>query len=86
MEKGYSQVEGIYYKETYAPISRLEAIRILLAFTCCPKFLLYQMKVKSAFLNVHINEEVYVSQPLEFEDHDNPNHVFKLKRSIYGLK
>lgn len=85
MAKGYNQAEGIDYEDTYAPVARLEAIRLLLAFACCMDFKLYQMNVKSVFLNGHINKEVYVSQPPGFEDHDNLNHVFKLKRSLYGL-
>lgn len=58
--QGYNQQEGIDYEETYAPVARLESIRILLAFACYKKFTLYQMDVKSAFLNGYINEEVYV--------------------------
>lgn len=78
--KGYNKVEGIDYNETYAHIAHLEVIRLLLAFACCVDFKLYQMDVKFSFLNGHIREEVYVSQPPGFEDYDNPNHVFKLKK------
>lgn len=67
--QGYNQEEGINYDETYAPISRLEAIRMLLAFTCYKNFKLYQTDIKSAFLNGYINEEVYVEQPPGFENH-----------------
>jgi hypothetical protein len=66
--KGYSQVKGLDFDETYAPITRLESIRILLAYTTYHGFKLYQMDVKSAFLNGHIKEEVYVEQPPDFED------------------
>ena len=84
--KGYNQEEGIDYEETFAPVARLEAIRILLAFASMKRFKLYQMDVKSVFLNGYIKEEVYVEQPPGFEDPRHPNHVFKLKKAIYGLK
>ena len=64
----------------------LEAIRMLLAFACFKDFVLYQMDVKSAFLNGFINEEVYVEKPPGFESFNFPNHVFKLKKALYGLK
>jgi len=86
MAKGYNQEEGIYYDETYAPVARLEAVRLLLAFSCIKGFKLFQMDVKSAFLNGYINEEVFVSQPPGFEDRQHPGHVFKLKKALYGLK
>jgi hypothetical protein len=66
--KGYTQVEGLDFGETYAPVARLEAIRILLAFATHHNFKLYQMDVKSDFLNGPISEEVYVEQPPGFED------------------
>ena len=84
--KGYNQEEGIDYEETFAPVTRLEAIRILLAFASMKGFKLYQMDVKSAFLNGYIKEEVYVEQPPGFEDHKHPNHVYRLKKTLYGLK
>ena len=84
--KGYNQEEGIDFDETFAPVARLEAIRLLLAFACHMDFNLFQMDVKSAFLNGFINEEVYVEQPPGFEDHAFPNHVFKLHKALYGLK
>jgi len=68
------------------PVARLEAVRLLLAYACSKGFRLHQMDVKSAFLNGFIDEEVYVSQPLGFEDHNNPDYVFKLKKALYGLK
>ncbi|GJW35461.1 retrovirus-related pol polyprotein from transposon TNT 1-94 [Tanacetum coccineum] len=67
-------------------ISRLESIRILLAYACALDFKLFQMDVKSAFLNGFINEEVYVAQPLRFIDFEKPDHVYKLKKALYGLK
>jgi hypothetical protein len=82
----YTQVEGLDFGETYAPIARLEAIRILLAYACAHNIKLYQMDVKSAFLNGYINEEVYVEQPPGFKDDKKPNHVYKLKKVLYGLK
>ncbi|GJZ14082.1 retrovirus-related pol polyprotein from transposon TNT 1-94 [Tanacetum coccineum] len=84
--QGYNQQEGIDYDETYAPVTRLESIRILLAFACALDFKLFQMDVKSAFLNGFINEEVYVAQPPGFIDFEKPDHVYKLKKALYGLK
>jgi hypothetical protein len=84
--QGYTQVEGLDYDETYAPVARLEAIRILLAYACAHNIKLYQMDVKSAFLNGIINELVFVEQPPGFEDDKKPNHVYKLKKALYGLK
>ncbi|GJZ64702.1 retrovirus-related pol polyprotein from transposon TNT 1-94 [Tanacetum coccineum] len=84
--QGYNQQEGIDYDETYAPVARLEPIRILLAYACDLDFKLFQMDVKSAFLNGFINEEVYVAQPPGFIDFEKPDHVYKLKKALYGLK
>ncbi|GJR26557.1 retrovirus-related pol polyprotein from transposon TNT 1-94 [Tanacetum coccineum] len=84
--QGYNQQEGIDYDETYAPVARLESIRILLAYACALNFKLFQMDVKSAFLNGFINEEVYVAQPPGFIDFAKPNHVYRLKKALYGLK
>ena len=84
--KGYNQEEGIDYEETYAPVARLEAIRMLMAYASIMDFKLYQMDVKSAFLNGLIQEEVYVEQPPGFEIPDKPNHVYKLQKALYGLK
>jgi len=84
--KGYNQVEGIDYDETFAPVARLEAVRLLLVFACMSGFKLFQMDVKSAFLNGFVYEEIYVSQPPGFEDHKYPEHVYKLKKALYGLK
>ncbi|GJY02320.1 retrovirus-related pol polyprotein from transposon TNT 1-94 [Tanacetum coccineum] len=84
--QGYNQQEGIDFDKTYAPVARLESIRILLAYACAHDFKLFQMDVKSAFLNGFINEEVYVAQPPGFVDFKKPYHVFKLKKALYGLK
>jgi hypothetical protein len=84
--KGYSQVEGLDFDETYAPVARLESIHILLAYATYHGFKLYQMDVKSAFLNGPIKKEVYVEQPPHFEDSEYPNHVYKLSKALYGLK
>jgi hypothetical protein len=84
--QGYSQQEGIDFTETFAPVARLEAIRLLLSYAVNHGITLYQMDVKSAFLNGVISEEVYVRQPPGFEDVKCPDHVFKLKKSLYGLK
>ena len=73
--QGYTQIEGLDYGETYAPVVRLEAIRILLAYTCAHNIKLYQMDVKSAFLNCYINEEVYIEQPPGFEEDKKSDHV-----------
>ncbi|GJT40311.1 retrovirus-related pol polyprotein from transposon TNT 1-94 [Tanacetum coccineum] len=84
--KGYNEQEGIDYDETYASVARLESIRILLAYACALEFKLFQMDVKSAFLNGFINEEVYVAQPPGLIDFAKPNHVYKLKKGLYRLK
>ncbi|GJU35966.1 retrovirus-related pol polyprotein from transposon TNT 1-94 [Tanacetum coccineum] len=83
---GYRQEEGIYFEESFAPVARLEAIRIFLAFAAHMNMVVYQMDVKTVFLNGNLREEVYVSQPDGFVDPDNPNHVYKLKKALYGLK
>ncbi|XP_040370261.1 uncharacterized protein LOC112183342 isoform X2 [Rosa chinensis] len=84
--QGYKQVEGLDFDETFAPVARLESVRLLLAIACHLHFTLYQMDVKSAFLNGVLQEEVYVEQPQGFKDPSNPDHVYKLKRALYGLK
>ncbi|GJU45399.1 retrovirus-related pol polyprotein from transposon TNT 1-94 [Tanacetum coccineum] len=84
--QGYNQQEGIDYDETFAPVARLEAIRIFLAFATYMNFIVYQMNVKSDFLNGKLKEEVYVKQPLVFESCEFPNHIFKLDKALYGLK
>ena len=85
--KGYSQVKGLDFDETYAPlIARLESIRILLAYATYHGFKLYPMDVKSVFLNGPIKEDVYVEQPSDFEESDYLSHVFKLLKVLYRLK
>jgi hypothetical protein len=84
--KGYAQVIGLDFEETFAPIARLESIRILLAYAAHHSFKLFQMDVKSAFLNGPIKEEVYVEQPPGFEDDRYPDHVYRLSKALYGLK
>ena len=84
--QGYNQQEGIDYEETFSLVARLKAIRMSIVFACYKNFILYQMDVKSVFLNGFINEEVYVEQPSGFESFNLPNHVFKLKNALYGLK
>ncbi|GJU84846.1 retrovirus-related pol polyprotein from transposon TNT 1-94 [Tanacetum coccineum] len=82
--RGYRQEEGIDFEESFAPVARLEAVRIFLAFAAHMNMIVYQMDVKTAFLNDILREEVYVSQPNEFMDPDNPNHVYRLKKGLYG--
>ena len=84
--QGYTQMEGIDFDETFAPVARLESIRILLPIASHLNFKLYQMDVKSAFLNGMLQEEVYVEQPKGFVDPHRPDDVYKLKRAFYGLK
>ncbi|GJR00416.1 retrovirus-related pol polyprotein from transposon TNT 1-94 [Tanacetum coccineum] len=86
VDRGYRQEEGIEFKESFSPVARLEAIRIFLAFAAHMNMVVYQMDMKTAFLNGNLREEVYVSQPDGFVDPDNPNHVYKLKKALYGLK
>ncbi|GKC13978.1 retrovirus-related pol polyprotein from transposon TNT 1-94 [Tanacetum coccineum] len=83
---GYRQEEGINFEESFAPVARLEAIRIFLAYAAHMNMVVYQMDVKMTFLNGILREEVYVSQPDGFVDQDNLNHVYKLKKALYGLK
>ncbi|KAH9735120.1 hypothetical protein KPL71_017636 [Citrus sinensis] len=84
--QGYNQEEGIDFDETFAPVARLESIRMLLAYACHKDFILYQMDVKSVFLNGYIMEEVYVKQPPGFENEKFSDHVYKLSKALYGLK
>ncbi|GKB07225.1 retrovirus-related pol polyprotein from transposon TNT 1-94 [Tanacetum coccineum] len=84
--RGYRQEEGIDFEEYFAPVARLEAIRIFLAFVAYMNMVVYQIDVKTAFLNGILHEEVYVSQLDRFVDLENPNHVYKLKKALYGLK
>jgi hypothetical protein len=84
--QGFSQVEGPDFRETFAHVAHLEAIRILLAFVASKGFNLYLIDVKSTFLNGVIQEEIYVRQPPGFESPKYPNRVYKLSKALYGLK
>ena len=77
--KGYAQVEGIDYEETFSPISRLGANKMFLAFSCYKNFKVYQMDGKSAFLNGKLEEELYIEQPEDFLLSENRDYVCKLK-------
>nr|GFB26608.1 retrovirus-related Pol polyprotein from transposon TNT 1-94 [Tanacetum cinerariifolium] len=84
--RGYRQEEGINFKESFAPVARMEAIRIFLAYAAHKSFTVFQMDVKTAFLHGSLKEDVYVCQPEGFIDADHPSHVYKLKKDLYGLK
>ncbi|GJU10630.1 retrovirus-related pol polyprotein from transposon TNT 1-94 [Tanacetum coccineum] len=86
MSKGYAQEEGIDFEESFAPVARLEAVRIFVAYAAHKSFLIYQMDVKMAFLNGPLKEEVYVAQPDGFVDPDHPEKVYRLRKALYGLK
>ena len=83
--QGYTQVEGVDFDEIFSPITCIESVRVLLALACHLKLKLYQMDVKSAFLNGFLKEEVYVAQPKGFVDPHFTNHVLYLKKALYGL-
>ncbi|GKC81418.1 retrovirus-related pol polyprotein from transposon TNT 1-94, partial [Tanacetum coccineum] len=83
--QGFRQEEGINFEESFAPVARIEAIRIFIANAAHKNMTIYQMDIKTAFLNGELKEEVYVSQPEGFVDQDNPSHVYKLKKALYGL-
>ncbi|GJY47938.1 putative ribonuclease H-like domain-containing protein, partial [Tanacetum coccineum] len=83
--QGHRQEEGIDYEEVFAPVARIEAIRLFLAYASFMGFLVYQMDVKSAFLYGTIEEEVYVTQPPGFKDPNNPAKVYKVVKALYGL-
>ena len=84
--QGYSQVEEVDFDESFAPVVRLESIRIILSIACTMDFKLYQMDVKCAFLNGYLNEEVFVEQSKSFQDPHFSNQVLRLKKALYGLK
>ena len=84
--QGYSQMEGVDYDETFALVEHMESIRILLALACQLRFKLYQMDVKTAFLNRLLKEDVYVVQLKGFIDPHFSDHVLYLKKALYGLK
>nr|GEU65813.1 putative reverse transcriptase domain-containing protein [Tanacetum cinerariifolium] len=85
IDKGHNQEEGIDYEEVFAPVAKIEAIRLFLAYASFMGFMVYQMDVKSAFLYGTIEEEVYVCQPLGFKDPDYPDKVYKVVKALYGL-
>ncbi|GJY89693.1 retrovirus-related pol polyprotein from transposon TNT 1-94 [Tanacetum coccineum] len=84
--QGFRQEEGIDFEESFASVARIEAIHIFVANAANKNMMIFQMDVKMAFLNSELKEEVYVSQPEGFVDQDNPSHVYKLKKALYGIK
>ena len=86
LPRGFAKKEGIDFEETFAPVARLEAIRIFIAFATSKGFKVFQMDVKSTFLNGFIEKEVYVKQPPGFENLKFPNRVYILQKALYGLK
>jgi hypothetical protein len=84
--QSFSLVEGLDFREVFAPVAHLETIRILLAFTASKGFKLYQMDMKSTFLNGVIQEKIYVRQLPGFENPKYPNRVYKFLKALYGLK
>nr|GFB31684.1 retrovirus-related Pol polyprotein from transposon TNT 1-94 [Tanacetum cinerariifolium] len=83
---GYSQQEGIDYDETFTPVARIEDIRLFLAYAAHKDFTVYQMDVKTSFVNIFLKEEVYVGQPPGFVSKQYPDHVYILDKALYGLK
>nr|GFA57002.1 retrovirus-related Pol polyprotein from transposon TNT 1-94 [Tanacetum cinerariifolium] len=84
--KGYAQEEGIDFEESFSPVARLEAVWIFVAYAAHKSFSIYQMDVKTEFLNGPLKEEVYVAQPDGFVDPDHPKKVYRLRKALYGLK
>lgn len=84
--KGYTQSYGIDYQETFAPVARLNTVRVLLSFAANLDWPLYQLDVKNAFLNGNLEEEIYMEIPPDFEFESTTNKVCRLKKSLYGLK
>lgn len=84
--KGFTQTFGIDYEETFSPVADIKAIKILIAIAAYYDYEIWQMDVKTAFLNGHLDEDIYMAQPEGFENPKFPNRVCKLQRSIYGLK
>ncbi|GKF52640.1 retrovirus-related pol polyprotein from transposon TNT 1-94 [Tanacetum coccineum] len=84
--KGYKQEEGIAFEESFAPVARLEVVRMFMTFAAHMNITIFQMDVKTAFLNGPLKEEVYVSQPEGFIDSEFTNYVYRLKKALYGLK
>ena len=86
MVKGYAQRQGKDYDEIFAPVARIETIRIILAISVQFGWLVYHLDVKTAFLNGEISEDIYVYQPEGYEDSKRRNDVYKLHKALYGLK
>jgi hypothetical protein len=84
--RGFSQVEGIDYEDTFAPVAQYTSIRTIIALAASMGWKLHQMDVKTIFLNGDIEEEVYIEKPEGFVIHDEKSHVCRLKKSLYGLK
>nr|GFC89834.1 retrovirus-related Pol polyprotein from transposon TNT 1-94 [Tanacetum cinerariifolium] len=84
--KGYAQKEGVDFEESFAPVARLEAVRLFISYVAYKSFTVYQMDVKTAFLYGPLREEVYVNQPDGFVDPYHPDKVYRLKKALYGLK
>ncbi|GKD85165.1 retrotransposon protein, putative, unclassified [Tanacetum coccineum] len=84
--KGYAQEEGINFEESFAPVARLEAVRIFVAYVAHKPFPIYQINIKTTFLNGPMKEEVYFAQPDRFIDPDHPEKVYRLRKALYGLK
>ncbi|GKD05627.1 retrovirus-related pol polyprotein from transposon TNT 1-94 [Tanacetum coccineum] len=84
--QGFRQEEGINFEESFAPVSRIEAIRIFVANAANKNMTIFQIEIKMVFLNSELKEEVYVSQPERFIDQDNPSHLYKIKKALYALK
>lgn len=84
--KGYVQQQGIDFDEVFAPVARIETIRLLLALAATNGWEIHHLDVKTAFLNGDLNEDVYVTQPGDFEEKGKENHVYKLKKALYGLR
>ncbi|GJT53969.1 retrovirus-related pol polyprotein from transposon TNT 1-94 [Tanacetum coccineum] len=84
--KGYAQQEGIDFKESFAPVTRLEVVRLFIVYATHKSFLVYQMEVKTTFLNGPLKDEVYVNQPDGFVDPHHPDKIYRFKKALYGLK
>ncbi|GKG15553.1 retrotransposon protein, putative, ty1-copia subclass, partial [Tanacetum coccineum] len=86
MQKGYTQLYGVDYEETFSPVADIRAIRILISIAAFYDYEIWQMDVKTIFLNGYLDEDIYMVQPEGFVDPNHPRKVYKLQRSIYGLK
>jgi hypothetical protein len=84
--KGYAQIEGIDFEETFSPVARMEAIHLLLAYACSKNVKVYHMDIKSDFLNGELEEEAYIEKLEGFQLSENTNYACKLKKVLYGLK